>query len=138
MSHSENIAKALGKCSRTANGWLACCPAHDDHNPSLSLADGNNGRLLVHCYAGCDARAVLAALARKGLYNCNQSRVFYNSPAKSITKENASPLNWSEKAEKIWQSTIPIFNTPAETYLRNRGCFIPNCEDLRFLPARAI
>ena len=35
------------------NGWMVCCPAHDDRTPSLSLADGRNGNLLYHCFGGC-------------------------------------------------------------------------------------
>ena len=41
--------------------WTAKCPAHDDRNPSLSIAV-KAGRILIHCHAGCDWRVVLAAL----------------------------------------------------------------------------
>lgn len=37
------------------------CPAHDDHNPSLSVKQGDD-RALVHCHKGCEASAVLRAL----------------------------------------------------------------------------
>lgn len=40
--------------------WKACCPAHDDRSPSLAIRDAD-GRLLVHCFAGCSTDAVLAA-----------------------------------------------------------------------------
>ena len=39
--------------------WL--CPTHDDRNPSLSVSNGD-GKVLVHCQAGCDLDAVLSAL----------------------------------------------------------------------------
>ncbi|GAB3394333.1 AAA family ATPase [Azotobacter armeniacus] len=42
--------------------YMACCPTHDDKSPSLSLVRGNDGRVLVHCYAGCEPRNVLAAV----------------------------------------------------------------------------
>lgn len=45
---------------------LACCPAHDDRSPSLSIADGDNGPL-VHCFAGCEQMAVIQALRKRGL-----------------------------------------------------------------------
>lgn len=41
---------------------VACCPAHQDKSPSLSLSRGKDGRALVHCYAGCEPRDVLAAV----------------------------------------------------------------------------
>ena len=44
------------------NSWLACCPAHDDRNPSLSVSVGDDGRVLLHCFAGCSSDAVRATL----------------------------------------------------------------------------
>lgn len=52
---------------KSGAGWMARCPAHDDSNPSLSLRSVD-GKLLVHCHAGCDQRAVLAALKFRGLW----------------------------------------------------------------------
>lgn len=45
-----------------SGGWIACCPAHDDENPSLSVSLGQKGQILVHCHAGCDTEAVLRVL----------------------------------------------------------------------------
>ena len=42
--------------------YLVCCPVHEDRNPSLSLRDGDDGRLLAHCFAGCDPLDVLAEI----------------------------------------------------------------------------
>jgi hypothetical protein len=42
-------------------GWTARCPAHSDENPSLSISE-KDGRILLHCYAGCETREILAAL----------------------------------------------------------------------------
>jgi len=50
------------------SGWVAICPAHDDHDPSLSLNDGDDGRVLVKCHAGCSQDAVVGALKAKGLW----------------------------------------------------------------------
>lgn len=47
---------------RTGGGWMAPCPAHEDSTPSLSVAEGDDGRVLVHDHGGCDTRDVLAAL----------------------------------------------------------------------------
>jgi hypothetical protein len=43
-------------------GFIACCPAHEDRNPSLKVSQGDDGRVLLHCHAGCDLDAVLTAL----------------------------------------------------------------------------
>jgi hypothetical protein len=42
--------------------WQACCPAHDDRTPSLSIALGDDERILLTCHAGCDVQSILQAL----------------------------------------------------------------------------
>ena len=43
------------------NRFLTLCPAHEDHNPSMSLMQADD-RTLIHCHAGCPAEAICAAL----------------------------------------------------------------------------
>jgi len=38
--------------------WAARCPAHDDRNASLSIGTGDDGRVLLHCHAGCSVQDV--------------------------------------------------------------------------------
>lgn len=40
----------------------ARCPAHDDNENSLSVAEGVDGRVLVHCFAGCDVSDIVAEM----------------------------------------------------------------------------
>jgi hypothetical protein len=40
----------------------ARCPAHGDRSPSLSIRAGDDGRVLVHCHAGCRFAEIVAAL----------------------------------------------------------------------------
>lgn len=42
--------------------WIAKCPAHPDESPSLSLRVLEDGRVLLHCFAGCETSDVLAAV----------------------------------------------------------------------------
>jgi putative DNA primase/helicase len=65
---AAEIARALPKGRKSGNSWLACCPAHEDNNPSLALRDGDNGQVLVHCHAGCAQDAVVGALKAQGLW----------------------------------------------------------------------
>ncbi len=41
--------------------WSAQCPAHEDKGPSLRVTDVD-GKILIHCFAGCGAAEVVAAL----------------------------------------------------------------------------
>ena len=56
----------LGKLDRVhprGDGrWTACCPAHGDRSPSLSIREQADGTLLIHCFAGCPAAAVLESV----------------------------------------------------------------------------
>ena len=45
-----------------ANGYMAQCPAHADGSPSLSVKPGEDGRVLLHCFAGCETDAIATAL----------------------------------------------------------------------------
>lgn len=47
---------------RGSGAWVACCPAHEDRSPSLSICEHRDGTLLVHCFAGCEPGAILKAL----------------------------------------------------------------------------
>ena len=62
----EDVLRMLKKVKRQGNGFLACCPAHDDKNPSLSINE-EGGRVLVNCFAGCTQEAVLDAFEKMGI-----------------------------------------------------------------------
>ena len=59
----DAVLGRLRKVQRRGDkSWLACCPAHDDRNPSLSVSVGDDGRVLFNCFSGCSSDAVRAAL----------------------------------------------------------------------------
>lgn len=47
---------------RQPGQYSACCPAHDDKAPSLSVRESPEGAVLLHCFAGCDVAQIVAAL----------------------------------------------------------------------------
>ena len=63
ITASEMAARLNAK--QTASGWLARCPAHDDRNASLSIAEGQDGRVLLKCHAGCTFEQITAAAGVK-------------------------------------------------------------------------
>ena len=56
LSRLRRVRGARGRA------FTAECPTHEDRVPSLSVTQGQDGRALVHCFAGCDTAAVLAAI----------------------------------------------------------------------------
>lgn len=58
----DRLLGQLDKVKRTGPGrWIACCPAHDDRNPSLSIRETDDGVVLVKCWSGCGGADVIAA-----------------------------------------------------------------------------
>ncbi len=68
MYTAESIAKALSnKAKRNAGGWMTLCPCHNDTNPSLHISE-KNGKILVHCFAGCLQEDIIAVLRSMDLW----------------------------------------------------------------------
>jgi hypothetical protein len=62
MTPVELVLSRLPRAKRSGKGWVARCPAHEDRKPSLSISEGEDGRALLHCHAGCTAEAITSAL----------------------------------------------------------------------------
>lgn len=61
MVISDFLARLKG-VKRGGKGATARCPAHEDNNNSLSVSAGDDGRVLVKCFAGCSADDICGAL----------------------------------------------------------------------------
>ncbi len=59
----DELLTSLDGVQRTRRGWLARCPAHNDRNPSLAIAEGERG-LLLRCWAGCTFEQIMHAIGR--------------------------------------------------------------------------
>jgi hypothetical protein len=57
----EDVLHRLDRWKKAGDGWQARCPAHEDRSPSLSIHE-KDGRILLHCHAGCTLEAILDAL----------------------------------------------------------------------------
>lgn len=58
----ETILSKLSSVKSVAGGYVAHCPAHDDNHASLSIAAGDDGRILLHCHAGCTMESIVEAI----------------------------------------------------------------------------
>lgn len=47
---------------KRGKSWFARCPAHDDQKPSLSVNEGNDGRVVLNCFADCKIGDILQHL----------------------------------------------------------------------------
>jgi hypothetical protein len=60
---ADKLLNQLAKVKRTGKeSWVACCPAHADKNPSMTITEKDDGRVLLHCFAGCSVDEILGSV----------------------------------------------------------------------------
>jgi hypothetical protein len=71
----EAVLGRLDGVAKLGKGHKAQCPAHGDKTPSLSVKEGDDGRVLIHCFAGCLIEDITAAmgLSMSDLFSANES-----------------------------------------------------------------
>ena len=63
MQPIEGILPLLRGLKATGTDrWTACCPSHEDKTPSMTLRALPDGRVLLHCFAGCEVQYILGSL----------------------------------------------------------------------------
>ena len=58
----EQVLSQLKGVRTSMRGWRACCPAHADRKPSLSIGLGEHGQVLLKCFAGCSLERIVEAM----------------------------------------------------------------------------
>lgn len=90
----ELVLSRLDRVKRAGSSWTARCPAHEDHNASLSVTAGTDGRVLLHCFAGCSVYDVVAAI---GL-------TIHDLFPRRLT--DASPMQWKELRDLTFGANV--------------------------------
>lgn len=63
MANPDILLSRLKKVKKTgSNSWIACCPAHDDKSPSMTIRSVDDGKILAYCFAGCGIEAITGAV----------------------------------------------------------------------------
>jgi hypothetical protein len=58
----HQLLERLERVESHNGSYIALCPAHDDTEPSLSVSEGEDGRALIKCFAGCTTERITYAL----------------------------------------------------------------------------
>lgn len=61
MTITDILQRFQGVKERGRGQWMAKCPAHDDHNPSLSIGL-RDGKVLFNCHYGCQPQDIAGAV----------------------------------------------------------------------------
>lgn len=123
MKLSE-ILPLLNNPRKTGPGrYTARCPAHDDREPSFTIRETEDGRILLHCFTGCSTSEILAALGLKisDLFPNSHRSTSAARPMPTAEQlqrrreieqrehEETARRHWraAEKAREIWHSAKP-------------------------------
>ena len=133
--NAASIAKALGG-HKVGGAFMASCPAHADRTPSLAIRDGDDGRILIRCHAGCAQGAVISELKALGLWPHNRRGSRSPSPpnGKRAPAVSGDETVRTVSAMALWEAARPATGTPVVRYLAARGLEIPPPPSLRFHP----
>jgi len=103
---AQQLLGRLEGIIKTGKGWRARCPAHGGKSASLSVAEGDNGTLLVHCFAGCEVHDVLAAIGLE------VGDLFQRRDFKTMTPTERSQLRQAALLPR-WRAALEVLTTEA-------------------------
>lgn len=147
---AQSITLALGGRWRGRSG-NACCPAHEDRHPSLSISEGDGGKVLVHCHTGCDQDAVIEALRDRHLWPENQptpqlrvrrssseNGVHYDVPTRPEPLHEVAVYDYRDEHGRLLFQALRYENpkTFKQRQVLEGGSFVWNLDGVRRIPYR--
>jgi putative DNA primase/helicase len=129
MELDQFVSRLGPSARRQPGGYSALCPAHDDHQASLSISEGAAG-ILVNCHANCPAESVVAAL---GLTMADLAATPHIVEVYDYTDEAGTTVlyqvqRWSPKDFRTVNLPLPryrvLYNQPAVGWARNNHAVV--------------
>ena len=123
------LSKLRGCRYKEAGKWQAICPAHSDHDPSLSITLVDN-KILLHCHAGCDVEDILYELGieMKDLFFVNEGNVGADMP-KSQQRGNNCTLSDYARYKGLPVTTLEGFGLQDSRYGKRCRLVIPYLDE---------
>lgn len=109
-SPSALLLSRLEGIIKTGRGWRARCPAHGGKSASLAITEGDNGTLLLHCFAGCQVHDILAAVGLQ------VGDLFVRKDLRSMTPAERSQLRQAALLPR-WRAALDVLATEASVLL---------------------
>lgn len=102
----ERLLSGLQKVERLSPGnhqarYRACCPAHDDKKPSLSITLANSDAILIKCWSGCSTEDVVGALGMEMTDLFPDTNKYHAAPVKR-------PFSADQAAKVIASDAITV------------------------------
>jgi hypothetical protein len=98
---TAEIADLLCAKSIARGRYQALCPAHSDKSPSLVITEGQEGRTLLKCWAGCSLDSILAAagLGKRDLFG--ESRTLTEAERERLRQQKLATETREEAIQNI-------------------------------------
>src|SRR5262245_15970229 len=114
---AATLARALGG-KKSGRQFLACCPAHPDNKPSLMIFDGHSA-VQLRCQAGCEPRAVIAALRARKLWDGTggqpeSDEAYQRRMAERAKHDAIEHARRVRQAMNVWNDARPATGTIVE------------------------
>ncbi len=90
--------------------WMAKCPAHDDSTASLSVREGDDGRVLMYCFAGCGACDIADAvgLSMHELFDTLPDTGF-GTTASDTLRRVAAPIPAKDALKMLHEAALTVY-----------------------------
>jgi hypothetical protein len=98
MRPVEKVLDRLEGVREFNGSWKALCPTHDDREPSLSVKEGDDGRALLKCFAGCENPDIVSALGLE-MGDLFERRNGHRKKLVSTPRKQLQPCNLKTYAE---------------------------------------
>jgi len=113
---ARTLTQALGGRWHGGYGCAPCPVCQPDQRRdqnALSISQGHDGRLLLHCFKGCDFRDILASAGvTPGTYAPPDPAII----ALRCAEEREQAAKRARQAQRCWQEALPIGDTIAARY----------------------
>lgn len=99
MKTTDEILNYFQDVKKNGKGYMARCPIHDDHNPSLSITEENN-KTLFYCHAGCKMKDIIQAVGLSWqdiLPERETAKINSKDNGKGYTIDEITNFSWVEK-----------------------------------------
>jgi hypothetical protein len=128
------LLNPLENVRQYGQGYRAKCPAHDGKSPgSLSIAIGDDGRILLHCFGGCSALDVVHSVGLE-LSDLFEKRLMHNAtPAeRRVLRELARQCQWKAAVPALMSESIVVLMAAG---MLDKGEALSKADDARLMLA---
>lgn len=129
----DNLLSRLDKVKGRNGSWVACCPAHADRNPSMTIRETEDGKILLHCFAGCSVGEIAGAVGfdLTDLFPPKQDGYDYNRD-----RDRSKPRFFASDLLKIIQFEATVVALAASALASGRALSKEDLERLRLAQSR--